>query len=271
MPLQDVYAVLELLSKGQESGLRPLEFSNEDLFNPDDQDTEQEINKLLDPDPSIASPRGESPIGSATVELDNDLSKLSHSDSPFQVSLSPAKSTASQPLFKSLMKVAIENVAEAGYLNISDIDSPKQALPKHLRATSQQSGEKTSSSRSKKRSREELDGLNEGRKTKNQVVPTREQSSRYVILNAAITFTENFFTASRISIIGTNTLLFAAVKFNQQIDERAKGFRLLASIRRRSVVFFSFRRHVILSTCILALLKRIDQRNKAVASKLYHC
>lgn len=40
MSLQDVYAVLELLSKGQESGLRLLEFSNEDLFNSDDQDTE---------------------------------------------------------------------------------------------------------------------------------------------------------------------------------------------------------------------------------------
>ena len=194
MPLQDVYAVLELLSKGQESGLRPLEFSNQDLFNSNGQDTEQEINKLLGPEPPIASPRGES-IGSATAELDNDLRELSDSDSPFQVSLSLAKSTVSQPLSMSLVKVAVDKVAEASYLNISDvpaIDSPKQALPMHLRTTSQQSREKNSGLRSKKRSREEQDGRNEGRKTKKQVVPTREQSSRCVILNAVITFTENY-------------------------------------------------------------------------------
>jgi hypothetical protein len=194
MPLQDVYTVLVLLSKSQDSGVRLLEFSTEDLFNSDDMDSEQEINELPDPDPPIASssPRGVI-IDSTTSELDNGISKLSDSDSPIQVSLNPAKCTASQPLSESMTKAAIKKVAEAGYLNILDvpaIHSPNQALQR-LTAASQQGGEKTSNSASTKRRREGQDGPNEGRNAKKQAVPTREQSSRYGILDTVITFTES--------------------------------------------------------------------------------
>jgi hypothetical protein len=150
MPLQDVYTVLAQLLKGQDSGVRVLEFSIEDLFNSNtNTDAEQEINEL--PDPPIASPRG--------VSI----------DSAIQVPLSPAKCTASKPLSKSVIEAAIEKVTEAGYLDISDvpaIDLPDQALTGN------------SESKSKKRRQEEQDGPNEGRKTKKQVVSTREQSSR---------------------------------------------------------------------------------------------
>jgi hypothetical protein len=96
---------------------------------------------------------------------------------------------SSPPLSKSVIKVAIKNVAEAGFLNITydatTIDVPNQIL-QHLE-TSQQGGKaKTSNSNSIKRGREEMEqgGSSKDRQTKRGRgraigIPPREQSLRY--------------------------------------------------------------------------------------------
>jgi len=262
MSPHDVYIVLALLLKGQDSGVRLLEFSMGDIYN-SDMDGERETNKVPEPDLPTASPR-DMGISSATAELANDISELS--DLPIQLLPSPAIRTAdsktcaastrdksvysdgmglqlldpplpllsapvsrvaspvidppthpSPPLSKSTIKAAIENVAKAGYLSISDtsaIDSPNQAH-QPLKTASQQSGKaKTSSSNSKKRGREEQGSPNENKKMKKQAVPTCEQSSQYDIPNIfLVALLDISFIASRTPTIRTCTSLSAPVRF----------------------------------------------------------
>ena len=146
MSLHDVYSVLAFLSKGQDSGVRLLEFLIEDTFS-SDADAEQEI-----------IPPTTSPVSLFSAHIDP-----------------PPQSSSSS---ESVIKVAIKNVAEAGYLNISDatqaIDAPIQDFQR-LKAVPQQGGNANS-----KRKREEIE---QGPNKKKQAVaaPTREQSSRYDI------------------------------------------------------------------------------------------
>jgi hypothetical protein len=205
MSPHEIYSVLALLLQAQNSGFQLLEFSIGDIFN-SGKDVEQGVNEPTD------SPRDVS-IDNATTEL--------NIDSPIQTRRLPAKRMADSeictasardnsmyndattaplvidqpqltpPLSKSMIKAAIENVAKAGYLSISDatgIDSPNQVL-QHLKTASQQRGEaKTSDSNSRKRGREEMeqDLPNENKQMKRHrakvAVPTREQSSRYDFL-----------------------------------------------------------------------------------------
>ena len=256
MSPHDVYAVLALLLKGQDSGVRLLEFSMEDIYN-SDMDDEQETNEVPEPDLPTASPRDVG-IGSATAELDNDISELS--DLPIQLLPSlairtadsnscaastrdksvhgdgigpqlldlpllsaPASRVASPVIDPPTIKAAIENVAKAGYLSISDtraIDSPNQTH-QPLKTASQQSG-KAKTSSSKKRGREEQGRPNENKKMKKQqAVPTREQSSRYDIPDFFSALLDIFFIASRTPTIRTRTSLSAPVRFcNQQSMNR---------------------------------------------------
>jgi len=211
MSPRDIYAVLELLLKGQESGVHLLKFSIEDT-DTEEEVNEQEIDELLDPDQPTALRRD---AGINAAELDRDpLSpwickpdavtcadsrrdkgdyidgiglQLPDPSLLLSVPATPAPvigpaSHSSPPPSESTIKAAIENIAKAGYLSISDataIPSPNQALL----PASQQSGKvKTGRSNSQKRKREE-GGPNNDKKTKKQAVPIREQSSRYDVPN----------------------------------------------------------------------------------------
>jgi hypothetical protein len=105
MSLPDVYNLLTLLIKGQESGVRLLEFS---VVNTDT-DAGLEICELIEPPIQSASPR--------------DTRISSSAASPPQ---------SSPPLSESMIEVAIKNVAEAGQLRIVSgkitIDAPNQVL-----------------------------------------------------------------------------------------------------------------------------------------------
>ena len=205
MSPRDVYSVLGLLLKGQESGVRLLKFSIGDT-DTEEEVNEQEIDELLDPDRPTAL---RSDAGINAAELDREpVSKAickpaSRGDNlkgdyidgiglrlpgpslpllPAPVTPAPVIGPVSQPPSESMIKAAIENVAKAGYLSISGATatrSPNQAL----RPASQQSGKaKTGSSSSKKRKREDEGGPNDDKKMK-EAVPIREQSSRYDVPN----------------------------------------------------------------------------------------
>ena len=198
MSLQDVYAVLALLVKGQEAGVRLLEFSAAYILN-FDADPDPEISELIDP-------LAQSPELPTSLR-DGTSNAITNAPSPPLPQSSP-------PLSQSTIKVAIENVAEAGYLRIisdrTTVDAPNQVL-NHSKTASQQGGKgKTSASNSKKRRREETGegGPNEDRQTKKHdgriSIPQREQSSRYVRLGNFIEFIDISFIASRMPIIKTS-------------------------------------------------------------------
>ena len=80
MTPRDVYEVLDLLLKGQTSGVQLLEFSIRDNFDSNANLQDDDISELPDPPtpppkPRTASP-GEMGIDNATTELDNDISGL---------------------------------------------------------------------------------------------------------------------------------------------------------------------------------------------------
>jgi len=79
MTPRDVYEVLDLLLKGQTSGVQPLEFSTGDNFDSNANLQDDDISELPDP-PTLPKSRtassGESGIDNATSELDNDISGL---------------------------------------------------------------------------------------------------------------------------------------------------------------------------------------------------
>lgn len=201
MSPHDVYIVLALLLKGQDSGVRLLEFSTGVNF---DADAEQEINELPESDPPISSPR-DLGIDSATAGLSDSRIHLPPPrspsrrtagetrkgiyndgigppllDSPILLLSAPATSVASPtidplpPTSPSLSDfMPNENVAS----DATAIDPPNQVL-QPLKTASHKSGKETSNSNSKKRRREEQGGPNQDKKMK-QAVPAREQSSRY--------------------------------------------------------------------------------------------
>jgi hypothetical protein len=111
----DVYNVLTLLVKGQDSGVRLLEFSVENS----DTDPELEISELIDtPTQSPEPPASlrDTGINNSSTALDNDASPLQ----------------SFPPLSESTIEVAIKNVAEAGHLRIvsgeTTIHAPNQVL-----------------------------------------------------------------------------------------------------------------------------------------------
>lgn len=137
MSLHDVYNALELLSQGQNSGLRLLEFSIGDDFNYDAElendttsprdvgvdnatgDLDTGINELLDL--SIQAPSERTPdselrdTSPRNVGIDSTTTELS--ELPDAVIDPPFKSLS--PLSESTIKLAIENVAQAGHLTIN--------------------------------------------------------------------------------------------------------------------------------------------------------
>lgn len=145
---------------------------------------EQETSGLPDPPASL----GDEGFDNATAELDHDISELP--DSPIQslpllsahigspVIDPPGQSSS---LSNSVTKLAIENVAQAGYLNIYNataVDVDNQ-VPQHVKTASESQPGRNANS---KRNREEIEqgqGPNEVKQKKRQAVPTREQSSRY--------------------------------------------------------------------------------------------
>jgi hypothetical protein len=166
MSPHDLYDVLALLQKGQDSGVRLLEFSIGDNFN---SNSDAEL-----PEPP-ASPRDVN-IDDMTAEADGNTSAISYLpiQPPSQATVSPASPMIDPPqstptISDSMIKSAIENVAEAGYLNISDVTIDAASQGK--------------SNNSKKRRQEEQSGKQTKKHRGNAVVPTREQSLRYDILH----------------------------------------------------------------------------------------
>lgn len=192
MSPRDVYSVLGLLLKGQESGVRLLKFSIGDT-DTEEEVNEQESDELLDPDRSTAL---RSDAGINAAELDREpvsqaiCKPASRGDKgdyidgiglwlpgpslpllPAPITPAPVIGPVSPPPSESTIKAAIENVAKADYLSISGATatrSPNQAL----QPASQQSGKaKTGSSSSKKRNREDEGGPNDDKKMKKKAVP----------------------------------------------------------------------------------------------------
>jgi len=159
MTPRDVYDVLDLLLKGQTSGVQPLEFSIRDNFDSNGNLHDDDISELPDP-PSPPKQRTASPENPGNA-----------ADLPFG---SPPPSS------ESMIEIAIQNVARAGYLSII----PHATATKVDQTPSQQSViVKTTSSRSKKRMEMEQEE-NSGKQTKKRAkitvtVPAREQSLRY--------------------------------------------------------------------------------------------
>lgn len=252
MSCHEVYNILRLLLQGQDSGVRLFEFStNSDVdASPEISELPQSPGTHREPLAST-SPRGVG-TGNAAAELDSDISEILDSPGPAKrtansqpsprdegnnspLTLLSASGTgpvieppsqSSPPLSKSMIKVAIENVAEAGFLNITydatAIDVPNQIL-QHLE-TSQQGGKaKTSNPNSIKRGREEMEqgGPSKDRQTKKSrgraIIPPREQSLRYDIYMTAdifIAVTDFFFIASKMPAIRTNMSPSALVRLS---------------------------------------------------------
>jgi hypothetical protein len=213
MSCHEVYNILGLLLQGQGSGVRLFEFLTRNIPN-SDVDAGPEISELPQSPETHREPHTTSPrdvgTGNASAELDNDISdspgpakrtansqtspRDEGSNSPFTLLSAPGTpaieppSQSSPPLSKSAIKVAIENVAEAGFLSITSdattVEVPNQVL-QHFE-TSQQGGKaKTGNSNSIKRGRKEMEqgGPSEDRQTKKHrgrvFITPREQSSRY--------------------------------------------------------------------------------------------
>jgi len=183
---------------------------------------EQETSGLPDPPAST----GDEGFDNATAELDHDISELP--DSPIQ-SLSLLSAQIGSPVIdpsqsKSVTKVAIENVAKAGYLNIFNataVEVDNQVLQHLKKASGSQPGGNANS----KRKREEIEqgqGPNEVKQKpekKRQAVPTREQSSRYATSSKFfIGFTDifHFLLASKTPTIRTSTSLSAPVRLTNR-------------------------------------------------------
>ena len=207
MSCHEIYNILGLLLQGQVSGVRLFEFLTRDI--PMSDVDGPEISEL--PQPPTTSPRDVG-TGNASAELDNDISEISGSPGPVKRTANSRPSprdedsnspltllsvpgtpvirppSRSPPLSKSTIKVAIENVAEAGFLSITS-DATTVEVPNQVRQhfeTSQQGGKvKTSNSNSIKRGREEMEqgGPSEDKQTKKHrgrvIIPPREQSLRY--------------------------------------------------------------------------------------------
>ena len=206
MSCHEVYNILGLLLQGQVSGVQLFEFSTRDIPNPE-VNASPEISELpQSPGTHREPPPRDVGTGNAAAEL--DISEILDSPGPakrtansqpspgdegnnspltlLSASVIEPPSQSSPPLSKSVIKVAIKNVAEAGFLNITydatAIGVPNQIL-QHLE-TSQQGGKaKTSNPNSIKRGREEMEqgGPSKDRRTKKKgrVIPPREQSLRY--------------------------------------------------------------------------------------------
>ena len=177
----DVYNVLALLLRGQDSGVQLLEFSIEDIFNSDS--VEQET---IDPHISEQSDPITQPPKSPANRTAESL--LLPSVSATVIDQLP------RPLSESI-PIAIENVAdsEAGCFDTTGVNASNQ----HLKKVSQRSGSAdTSKSNSKKRRREqiELEGGQTKKRGRKLVVPTvtREQSSRYTGGSQHFSFTNIF-------------------------------------------------------------------------------
>ena len=240
MSHHDLYGVLALLLQAQGSGVQLLEFSMAGFFH-SDADVEQGVNT---PGPPTASPRAADTTQSrsSTVDLDNDTSEsdspttpprdnstyddgiglqLLESPRPILSALAtPASSVIDKPpsfppLSESIIKAAIENVAGAGYLSI-DVPNP---LPQSETVSQQSDVVKINNSNSKKRSREEMEEGREKQKKKYDKVPvpTREQSSRYYILNIFIHLADASFPASKMPTTKTSTSLSALVRLNSRL------------------------------------------------------
>jgi hypothetical protein len=240
----EVYNILGLLLQGQNSGVRLLEFSN--TIPNSDVEAGPEISEL--PQPPITDrepPTSPRDVGTGSAaEFDNDISEISGSPGPARrtansqpsprdednnsspsllsasgaCSASPViepPSQSSPPLSKSVTKVTIENVAEAGFLNIiSDataVDVPNQVL-QHFETSQQGGNANTSNSITIKRGREEMEqgGQSEDKQTKKHrgrvIIPPRKQSSRYDRRQPTyfIAFTDVSPIASKTSTIRTN-------------------------------------------------------------------
>ena len=173
MSPHDVYAVLALLLKSQESGVRLLEFSTGDVFN-SKTNGEEDNGEPLEP-----NPRGTTGLDMDRIELSNSLVQLPLSpvkctadgeicaDSPTDKAVysnglgpqppdpflsplsvaprvaSPAIDTpshSSSPLSQSQIKAAIKNFVEASYLNVtattiqSSNQGPQPAFPRRGKA-----------------------------------------------------------------------------------------------------------------------------------------
>ena len=202
MSPHDVYNVLALLLQGQNSGVQLLKFSIE--ASDADSDAEQEIL-----DPQITGSELSDPFIQPPAIRTAESLPLPSVPAPNTV-IDPLPQS-SLPCSESIIQIAIENVAEAGYLGRTGMDTSNQ----HLKKASQRSGTAdTSNSNSKKRNREEIEQGGQTKKDRKKlVVPTREQSSRYTASSAFFILYLYFLIASKIPITRTSTSLFAPVKF----------------------------------------------------------
>ena len=229
MSPHDVYSLLALLSKSQGSGVRLLKFSIGDFFD----------SHAAEPP---TGPTGDEGIDNATAEI-SELSdstiqppsraKRTADTEPCTASPPPLLSVpdtrtvspvidrpspSNPPLSESMIKVAVENVAKPGYLNIPDA-SAVDLLHQALQPAPQQDG-KAKTSNSNKRKRQEIEpGPSEVKQRKKQAVPTREQSSRYDILDNFRCWTDIPFIASKPPTIRTSISPSAPVSLiNGKVD-----------------------------------------------------
>jgi hypothetical protein len=207
MTPRDAYNVLDLLLKGQSSGVQTLEFSIRNSFdshaNQRDDDNSELPDPLTPPKPRTSSigdlgidnaPRKEG-VGelknNAMAEIISDHSERYCDPHSLPLSLTPAATSlvvglpfeSPPPSSESMVEVAIRNVARAGYLSIThDAINPDQT-------SSQLEGV---NSKSKKRTQEEMeqeDGSGKKMKKRAKIaVPAREQSLRYDALSGSHRF-----------------------------------------------------------------------------------
>lgn len=217
MTIREVYDVLELISKGQSSRGQPLEFSISDDFEsnanlqdydmsePDNQPTPQLKPRTASPgdidnsedtagtEPHETSPR-EPGVNNATISnhwVNVRAERNTESDPhtavhKYPLSASAAASPATDlpfkspsPSFESMAKIAIQNVAHAGYLRII----PHATAIEVDQTPSQQSVIVKTDSKSKKRKEMEQENsiTKQTKKRAKIVVPAREQSLRYEV------------------------------------------------------------------------------------------
>jgi len=163
MSPHDVYSVLALLLQGQDSGVQLLEFSIEDILNSDTDSPVAELEML---------------------DLQIDLSRtpaesLSLPSVPATSTVIDPLPQSCPPLSESIIRIVIENVAEAGVLSIPDTTGQATSIKAANQQASQQSGTVDTSNTTKRR-REEIEQGGQKKKHRSKLVgPTREQSSRY--------------------------------------------------------------------------------------------
>jgi hypothetical protein len=154
MSCREVYDILGLLLQSQNSNVRLLEFLTRDVSNSDVDNAPAEFDDDIS---EILTEPAKRTVNSQPSRGDKgNGSPLSLLSAPGTCTASPAIEPpfqSSQPLSKSVIKAAIENVAESGFLTITSdataIDAPNQVL-QHFETPQQDGKEKTGDSNSTK-------------------------------------------------------------------------------------------------------------------------